>query len=68
MKDETLRALKDARKICARTVDKSTLEKLDKAIAELESHSISHKSFKAWLAVAMRIMILMRFLAGFDSE
>ncbi|MEI8646970.1 hypothetical protein P4S73_02085 [Paraglaciecola sp. Hal342] len=40
MKDQTLKALKDARDKCARTVDKSTLDELDKAILVLRANHV----------------------------
>ncbi|OJF68968.1 hypothetical protein BK026_09270 [Alteromonas sp. V450] len=68
MKDQTLKALKDARDKCARTVDKSTLDELDKAIFSLESQSCCKSSQDKWLAVAVRILFLIKLLAGFDTE
>jgi hypothetical protein len=68
MKDQTLKALKDARDKCARTVDKSTLDELDKAIFSLESQSRSKSSQDKWLAAAVRILCLIKLLAGVDTE
>jgi len=68
MKDHTLKALKDARDKCARTVDKSTLDELDRAINNLESQSYSKACQSKWLAAALRILCLIRLLAGVDTE
>jgi hypothetical protein len=63
-----LKALKDARDKCARTVDKSALDELDRAISILESQSYSKSSQSKWLAAAVRICCLIRLLAGLDTE
>lgn len=67
MREDTLRALKDARNKCARTVDESTLKELDKAISDLESRTCD-RSPQKWLSTALRILVLIRFLAGLDAE
>ncbi len=67
MRDDTLRALKDARNKCARTVDESTLKELDKAISDLESKPCE-KCPQKWLSTALGILSLIRFLAGLDIE
>ena len=68
MKDHTLKALKDARNKCARTVDKSTLDELDKIITSLESKPYCKSGQSKWLAAAVRILFLIKLVAGVDSE
>ncbi|ENS5356884.1 hypothetical protein NHG92_16990 [Vibrio cholerae] len=64
---ESIERLKEAREKCVNTVDKSTLEKIDNSIEELENMSkVASKPNKMkWLSVVVQVLSLIKLAAGF---
>ncbi|EHU5197438.1 MULTISPECIES: hypothetical protein [Vibrio] len=64
---ESIERLKEAREKCVNTVDKSTLEKIDNSIEELENMSkvASRANKMKWLSVVVQVLSLIKLAAGF---
>ncbi|EGQ9161520.1 hypothetical protein ACN9RQ_003949 [Vibrio parahaemolyticus] len=64
---ESIERLKEAREKCVNTVDKSTLEKIDNSIEELEimSKEASKPNKMKWLSVVVQVLSLIKLAAGF---
>jgi hypothetical protein len=64
---ESIERLKEAREKCVNTVDKSTLEKIDNSIEELEimSKEASKPNKMRWLSVVVQVLSLIKLAAGF---
>lgn len=64
---ESIERLKEAREKCVNTVDKSTLEKIDSSIEELENMSkeASKPNKMKWLSVIVQVLSLIKLAAGF---
>ncbi|TON35906.1 hypothetical protein CGH58_23910, partial [Vibrio parahaemolyticus] len=64
---ESIERLKEAREKCVNTVDKSTLEKIDNSIEELEimSKVASKPNKMKWLSVVVQVLSLIKLAAGF---
>ncbi|EGR0751061.1 hypothetical protein KC821_03000 [Proteus vulgaris] len=64
---ESIERLKEAREKCVNTVDKSTLEKIDNSIEELENMSkvASRPNKMKWLSVVVQVLSLIKLAAGF---
>ncbi|EPY0567741.1 TPA: hypothetical protein ACWYFL_000973 [Proteus mirabilis] len=64
---ESIERLKEAREKCVNTVDKSTLEKIDNSIEELENMSkeASKPNKMKWLSVIVQVLSLIKLAAGF---
>ncbi|HDZ9198751.1 hypothetical protein [Vibrio cholerae] len=64
---ESIERLKEAREKCVNTVDKSTLEKIDNSIEELENMSkvASRPNKMKWLSVVVQVLSLIKLASGF---
>ena len=64
---ESIERLKEAREKCVNTVDKSTLEKIDNSIEELENMTkvASRPNKMKWLSVVVQVLSLIKLAAGF---
>ncbi len=66
---ESIERLKEAREKCVNTVDKSTLEKIDKALEDLELiHKEKEPKKINWLSIAVKVLYLIKLATVGDID